>query len=554
MGKAGTFGCIGTCVALLCVGGIGGYRILHDLVGGRAPTFDAADISKTPPTGADAVKFARGFLGSWSAGPAHYTGAGTDTDSPRTAKAALQGYHDGLKLSSLAFGSVSAAGVDGKNPRGEKVTFTVTAHVAGGTWSYPGALDVERSGNGQKAVVWAPSVLYPGLSDGQTLRAGAIPAPASDVNVLAEDGRTELTASRFPSLTDIIPTIARHAADSGSGSGGASGTGVAVVDSDGTKVSAAKVFTAPRPVTVTTTIDAAVQTTAEHAVLDTHDSGKPTSVVALDWRTGHILAIAYHGSNDDAINSAKAPGSSMKIIVSAALFDHAGLTPDSPAPCTKTLVAASEVFHNEADVPPNPHTTVQQAFAESCNTAFIKEGFDHLVDGSTGNASALHDEAYSTFGFGSWSIGGGVQTTDPSVPPNPQDSDQAAQFIGQGKIAMSPLILASVAATVRDGGFHQPIIVPGTHQVGSPHQISPTTATELRRMMRAAVTDGTAQPRLGDLPDTGAKTGTAEEAHHTNGWLTAYNDHIAVASLVERGSSGVDSAGYVVRAVLTSAE
>ena len=78
-------------------------------------------------------------------------------------------------------------------------------------------------------------------------------------------------------------------------------------------------------------------------------------------------------------------------------------------------------------------------------------------------------------------------------------------------------------------------------------------------MMRAVVTGGTAAPRLADLPDTGAKTGTAEEGTpqqgvHTNGWLTAYNDRMAVASLVEGGSSGVDSAGYVVRAVLTSAE
>ncbi|MFE3850543.1 hypothetical protein ACFXPN_05290 [Streptomyces griseorubiginosus] len=37
-----------------------------------------------------------------------------------------------------------------------------------------------------------------------------------------------------------------------------------------------------------------------------------------------------------------------------------------------------------------------------------------------------------------------------------------------------------------------------------------------------------------------------------NGWLTAYNSRIAVAALVEGGSSGVDSAGYVVRHLLTS--
>ncbi|WP_037681661.1 hypothetical protein [Streptomyces griseus] len=42
---------------------------------------------------------------------------------------------------------------------------------------------------------------------------------------------------------------------------------------------------------------------------------------------------------------------------------------------------------------------------------------------------------------------------------------------------------------------------------------------------------GTAAPRLGGLSGVGAKTGTAEEGDHTNGWLTAYNSRIAVAAL-----------------------
>ncbi|MET8637742.1 hypothetical protein [Streptomyces sp. NPDC004680] len=52
------------------------------------------------------------------------------------------------------------------------------------------------------------------------------------------------------------------------------------------------------------------------------------------------------------------------------------------------------------------------------------------------------------------------------------------------------------------------------------------------------------------MSGVGAKTGTAEEGDHTNGWLTAYDSRISVAALVEGGSSGVDSAGYVVRRLL----
>ncbi|WP_328934955.1 MULTISPECIES: hypothetical protein [unclassified Streptomyces] len=50
----------------------------------------------------------------------------------------------------------------------------------------------------------------------------------------------------------------------------------------------------------------------------------------------------------------------------------------------------------------------------------------------------------------------------------------------------------------------------------------------------------------------GAKTGTVEESDGTKGWLTAYNDDLAVASLVEGSGSGVGSAGYVVWHLLTA--
>ncbi|MDO0930344.1 penicillin-binding transpeptidase domain-containing protein [Streptomyces sp. DG2A-72] len=98
--------------------------------------------------------------------------------------------------------------------------------------------------------------------------------------------------------------------------------------------------------------------------------------------------------------------------------------------------------------------------------------------------------------------------------------------------------MASVAATVRNAGFKQPIILPGQHQDTVPRQISSRTAGYLQSMMRSVATIGTAAPRLGGLTGVSAKTGTAEEGDHTNGWLTAYNSRIAVAALGEGGSSG----------------
>ncbi|MGW3208143.1 penicillin-binding transpeptidase domain-containing protein [Streptomyces sp. NPDC001135] len=550
MNRAVKIGLAGTCTALLALGGIGTYNIVHGLTSGSAGDdttkeargFDPSAVSSTPPSGAEAEKLTRAFLDSWA--QRHLDGAASDTDGPDTASQALRDYADGLHLKKLSFEHILSAGPSSVTRGATKVTFDVTAEVAGGTWSYPSAVAVRQSTNGQLAVHWNNSVLYPGLGEGQSLTAGKLPAGSTGAKVVASDGKTDL--SRFASLRDVVATIGKKAKSTG----GTPGTGVAVVDGGGAGVKTLKVFTKGRPAIVRTTIDAGLQAVAERAVKDPHLQQKPAGTVALDWRNGHILALAHTGDDGDiAINGIKSPGSTMKIITSAALFDKAGLTPNSSAPCTDSLTANSQLFHNDSGVRPNPGASLAQAFTVSCNTSFIKDGFHHLVH--DGDASALHDEAVNVFGMGSWSIGGGVATTDPSIPADVQGGDQAAQFIGQGKVTATPLFMASVAATVRNTGFEQPVILPGQHQEPAPRPISARTAGYLQSMMRDVATSGTAAPRLGGLVGVGAKTGTAEEGDHTNGWLTAYDSRISVAALVEGGSSGVDSAGYVVRRLLT---
>ncbi|MGV4980894.1 penicillin-binding transpeptidase domain-containing protein [Streptomyces sp. NRAIS4] len=550
MNRAVKIGLAGTCTALLALGGIGTYNILHSLASGSAGDgnsqdgrgFDPSAVASTPPSDAEALKLTRAFLDDWS--QRHLDGAAGYTDVPDTAAQALRGYADGLHLKKLSFDHVLSAGPSSVTAGATKITFDVTAQVAGGTWSYPGAVAVRKSTNGGLAVHWNNSVLYPGLGEGQSLTAGKLPAGSGGAKVVTSDGKTDL--SRFASLRDIATTIGKNA----KAAGGSPGTGVAVVDDGGAGVKTLKTFVKGRPAVVRTTIDAGLQAVAERAVKNAHLQQKPAGTVALDWRNGHILAIAHTGDDGDiAINGIKSPGSTMKIITSAALFDKAGLTPNSPAPCTDSLTANSQLFHNDSGVRANPGSSLAQAFAVSCNTSFIKDGFHNLVH--EGDASALNDEAVNVFGMGSWSIGGGVATTDPSIPPDVQGGDQAAQFIGQGKVTATPLFMASVAATVRNAGFKQPVILPEQHQQTAARPISARTAGYLQSMMRNVATGGTAAPRLGGLAGVGAKTGTAEEGDHTNGWLTAYDSRISVAALVEGGSSGVDSAGYVVRQLLT---
>ena len=568
MNRGAKAGIMGTVAGLVALGGLGAYNLVHGLTGGGSSAADsaepAADAGSSGPSGSGlpsgsaALQVAQGFLKDWQAGPGQYAAAAGRTDSASTAQADLEGYRTGLKLTSIAFSGVTAGGPSSIDPGATTVNFTVSAHVDGGTWTYPDTLNVVDSG-GRTSVDWASAMLYPKLLAGQSLKAGPVTgAGAPAMTVTASDG-TVLTAAEYPSLKGVITTLGQATG----GSGGSPAKGVQIVDAAGNPVSTVATFDSGSSASkVTTTIDAKLQAVAEQAVDNAVLKQMPTAVVALDPANGHILASAYANTGsegDTALESATPPGSTMKIITSGALFDVAGLDPQSSAPCNLSQGADGQTFTNESDVPDKPDATVEWAFAESCNTAFVKDGFDDLakpLGGIQYDDSDLSDEAHDVFGLGRWDIGGGLQVSTPQVPARPQGSDAAADMIGQGTVTMSPLDMASVSATVYEGVFHQPVILPGLSTPGAERSFGPHTAEYLREMMDYDAHNpiGTAEPRLHGIPGSGGKTGTAQvgDGSVTNGWFTAYGNGIAVAALVEGGSSGVDTAGYVVQQLLDS--
>jgi cell division protein FtsI/penicillin-binding protein 2 len=365
---------------------------------------------------------------------------------------------------------------------------------------------------------------------------------SSLVRVLGSDGRTELTPERYPSLREIVPMIAK----SGPSAAGNTGTGVTIVNGGGEAVSTLKTFSPANRVNVTTTLDPELQTVAERAVRSHADS----AAVALDYRNGHIRAVAFDGpSGNTAFLGSAAPGSTMKMVTAAAVIDKLGLTPSSPAPCIPSVTAGGAVFHND-DNETAPGANLMHAFAISCNTSFIGVGYK-MKPGD------LHDEARNVFGIGTdWSIGGGVFVKDGAVPATPPDpATQAADLIGQGQVTMNPLAIGSIAATIADGHYHQPVILPDQHQVPAAREITPETAASVRTLMRAAAQPGgTAGERMSGI-NGGAKTGTSEVGLHadsTNGWFAAFDkdNGLAVGALVIGGKTGANSAGFVAREIL----
>ncbi|WP_257039785.1 NTF2-like N-terminal transpeptidase domain-containing protein [Streptomyces sp. OV198] len=210
MKRAVKVGVAGSGIALLLLGGAGVYevvsRMTHDFWSGdrfkTARGFDPTAVSSTPPANDKAAEFVRSFLRTWSQD--HTEEAAQSTDTPATASVSLRGYADGLHLKKVSFDHVLSAGPSSVTKGATKVTFDVTAQVAGGTWSYPSAVAVQQSTDGVLAVHWNNSVLYPGLGDRQSLTAGELPPGAVPARAVASDGHTDL--STFPSLRDISAT------------------------------------------------------------------------------------------------------------------------------------------------------------------------------------------------------------------------------------------------------------------------------------------------------------------------------------------------------------
>ena len=275
---------------------------------------------------------------------------------------------------------------------------------------------------------------------------------------------------------------------------------------------------------VQTSIDPNVQRAAEAAL---SGEKKSAALVAVNAQTGALLAVANAnaGGFDQALDGAYPPGSTFKVITSAALINH-GLSPASAASCPPTATVDGEVFHNaEGEGQVND---LLHAFAESCNTAFIGLATKNLSP-SDFPATA------SAFGLGAMSQMGVVAYSG-SVPKPSDQADLAATSIGQGRVLVSPLDMAMVAAAADTGTVRAPRLVTGAPDDTAPtHQLPAVVVTDLHQMMAQVVASGTAAGQ--GLPaGTSGKTGTAEYGTTNplkiDAWLIGFRGNVAFAVLV----------------------
>lgn len=337
--------------------------------------------------------------------------------------------------------------------------------------------------------------------------------------------------------------------------------------------------------TLKTTLDIKLQQLAEETLAGVEPA---SAIVALKPSTGAVLAAAS-GPGSNGYNTAMlgqyAPGSTFKIVDSLAMFRN-GATPDSKVDCPPTVTVDGRTFKNSEGYPESSlgSVTLRDAFAHSCNTAFINAR-DTVSQAQLESAATALGVAVEAPKLGADAFLG-------SVPGEAEGTQHAASMIGQGKVLFSPLSAAIMAASVANGAPVSPQLVinadatppatPGTDAGASPAEggtpapssssaaatvapspastkpITKEEAASLSDMMRAVVTSGHAG-FLAKVPGApvGAKTGTAEfgtdDPPKTHAWIVAVHGDLAVAVFVEDGGLGATTSGPLLKTFLTAA-
>ena len=349
----------------------------------------------------------------------------------------------------------------------------------------------------------------------------------------------------------------------------------------------------PRGGNVETTINPRIQQAGWDA-MQQGCGGPPCkgAVVALEPSTGKILALvsspsydpnllASHSSdvqaqawqrlrdNPDnplvnrAISETYPPGSTFKVITTAAaLASGANETEQLTAAATIPLPNSTATLENYGGTAcgPGPTVSLTEAFAKSCNTAFVQLG---LLTG----AEALRSMARA---FGMDAPPGPIplQVAESTIGAIPDGAALGMTSIGQKDVALTPLENAEVAATIANGGvMMRPYLVeslkgPDLANLSStaPYQqrraVSPQVAAKLSELMVGA--EKVAQQK-GAIPGVqiASKTGTAEhgtDPRHTppHAWYIAFAPaqapRVAVAVLVENGADRLSATGGALAA------
>ena len=341
------------------------------------------------------------------------------------------------------------------------------------------------------------------------------------------------------------------------------------------------------------TIDYDLQLVAEEALV-----GKKGAVVAMDPKTGEVLAMASQPSydpNDFAIRISKdewqqlnedperplldraiqaqlAPGSVFKILMATAMLESKAVPADYHVFCPGSAEFYGRVFH-DWDAKGHGDVDVHKAIVHSCDVFFYNLGKQLGIDRISFYAGNL--------GLGH-KTGVDLPGEEPGVMPSEAwkerlfhqkwyPGETISVAIGQGAIAVTPIQLAYVIGGIITGGrFHQPHLLltnEAAPEIDFP--ISDSTVNTVTEGMYGVVNEQGGTGSGSKLPgiELCGKTGSAQvisnqglartgkqAALKDNAWFVGFaprqNPEIVVSVLVQGGEHGASAAAPIARDVV----
>jgi len=410
---------------------------------------------------------------------------------------------------------------------GVEVPVRVQTHLFG-TLSSNFALPMQGSGSGTR-IAWSRSLAFPGLHPGERLtRHTTLPRRATllarDGTVLAEGAAAEAGqrasplgsfASAVVGTVGPIPATRLHELEAegvpanaivgvsglelalDSNLRGTPGGELLAEDGQTSAEASARVLATATPKAasaVRTTVSPSVQRAAVTAL-----GGQLGGVVAMVPATGQILAVAGIGLDD-----LQPPGSTFKMITLTGVLQAGLATPKTVFPYA-TYATLDGVKLNNANGE-ECGGTLELAFAVSCNSVFAPLG-------AKLGAARLVATA-ERYGFNhSPGVPGAVESTLPPASQIQGQLDIGSTAIGQGEVQASALEMATVAATIADGGRRpqatfDPSAAPA--RGGGTFVSSQSVAHTVRSLMIGVVREGTGTAAAIPGVTVAGKTGTAE--------------------------------------------
>lgn len=346
------------------------------------------------------------------------------------------------------------------------------------------------------------------------------------------------------------------------------------------------------------TIDSKLQLEAERMLKEgiaaVRSQGKYTqvksgSLVAMDPRSGDILAMASYPSYDPsvfipsvsekdwarlnstpsslfnrAISGAYPPGSIFKAVVAAAAIEAGVLDPKERILCNPSVAGqyygmrcmswASGTYHGSIDL----HT----ALAVSCNIYFYEVGKRLTADQLANMARRFGLGSKSGVELASVENAGVVQgSSERKFMPG----EKLSYTIGQ-MVTVTPLQVARMYCALANGGtLYEPRLLKETigpdgerranesHKAPSVIELKSATWNALRKGLGMTVSSGTAARAFAGFPlPVSGKTGTAQAPPNDSHawfacWAPSENAEIVVVVMLENGGGGGSSSAPIAR-------